>query len=298
MLASRFTFVREGSALSGRTARAARLLVAVGCLVLAGAAAPSNDEFKKGWHAYQRGAFDEARTIWLPLAETGDPRAQYNMGLLYAEGRGVTIDKTKAAAWWTRAAGQGHLRAMHNLALLNIAGIPKDSGGTVVQNYADALKWLRAAAGKGFPNSQYTLGKMYQYGLGVKQNDKRAALLFKRSAEQGFARAQYNLAKAYRDGAGVPVNKAQSFALFRKAAEAGYAKAQYKLSTRFAQGRDVERDDVEALKWCLLAARQGHTDARKRLDDLIMRMSLEDVGAAAVRAHDFTLAHADAAAGG
>lgn len=298
MLASRFTLFREGSALSGRAAKAARLLVAAGCLALAGAAAPDNDEFNKGWNAYQRGAFDDARTIWLPLAEAGDSRAQYNIGLLYAEGRGVTMDKTKAAAWWTRAATNGHLRAMHNLALLNIAGIPKAPGGTAVQNYADALKWLRVAAKKGFPNSQYTLGKMYQYGLGVKQNYKRAATLFKNSAEQGFARAQYNLAKAYRDGAGVPVNEAQSFALFRKAAEAGYAKAQYKLSTRFAQGRGVERDDVEALKWRLLAAKQGHANARDGLDDLIVRMSLEDVGEAAARAHRFATALAGKAAGG
>lgn len=41
------------------------------------------------------------------LAETGNVHAQYALGLMYAEGRGVTHDEVQAYVWLSRAAVQG-----------------------------------------------------------------------------------------------------------------------------------------------------------------------------------------------
>ncbi|MBD3670006.1 MAG: sel1 repeat family protein [Gammaproteobacteria bacterium] len=48
----------------------------------------------------------------LPLAEAGNPHAQYAMGLIYAEGRGVEQDSIKAYVWLSRAARSGDQEAI------------------------------------------------------------------------------------------------------------------------------------------------------------------------------------------
>ena len=236
----------------------ARIGMALSLLVLSGAGAagkaPDSTAFAKGYEAYQRGEFGTAMDIWEPLAEAGDLRALYNLGVIYAEGRGVRADKAKAVDLWKRAAEAGHVRAMHNLALTYIAGVPDRQTGAHVQKYDSAMKWLKKAANKNFANSIYSLGQMYQYGLGVKQ-----------STDESGRR-------------------------FRAAATSGFAKAQFQMARRFAEGRGVEKDPAEALKWYLIAARRGHKKARASLEELIVNASLADLREAAERARAFEAA--------
>ncbi len=50
-------------------------------------------------------------------AEQRDAQAQYNLGVLYAEGRGVPQDDAEAARWFRLAAEQGLADAQANLGL-------------------------------------------------------------------------------------------------------------------------------------------------------------------------------------
>lgn len=236
--------------------------------------------FEDGYNAYQRGNFYEARAIWEAVADEGDARALYNLGTLYAEGRGVNLSLTQAQDYWDRAAEAGNVRAMHNLALAHIttaSALDEDEAST---EYNEALHWLEQAAADGFANSQYTLGKMYQYGLEVPQSDERAAEYYQAAADQGFANAQYNLGKAYRDGAGVERNDELSIYYFAQAAENGHARAQNRMATRFARGDGVPQDDVQALYWATLAARQGDERAAENRSALLDRMSENQVAEA------------------
>jgi hypothetical protein len=54
-----------------------------------------------------RGAFD----TWLPLAQAGNPRAQFFIGGLYSEGRGVPHDLAQAYVWLKRSEQGGYYRA-------------------------------------------------------------------------------------------------------------------------------------------------------------------------------------------
>ena len=57
-------------------------------------------DFQKGMDAAQRGDFATALKEWKPLAEQGDDRVQYNLGMMYQEGRGVAQDyKTARPSW-------------------------------------------------------------------------------------------------------------------------------------------------------------------------------------------------------
>jgi hypothetical protein len=86
--------------------------------------------------AADRGDYDEAVRLWRPLAERGDPDAQYNLGVMYHLGHGVPVDTRVAFSWYRKAADKGVGVAMGNLAILlvNNAKSPTD--------FVQAYKWL------------------------------------------------------------------------------------------------------------------------------------------------------------
>jgi uncharacterized protein len=61
--------------------------------------------------AYDRGDYATALRAWLPRAQQGIVEAQYNLGLLYAQGQGVPQDDGQAIQWFRRAADQGYAPA-------------------------------------------------------------------------------------------------------------------------------------------------------------------------------------------
>lgn len=220
---------------------------------------PAAADFRSGWQAYQRGDYAEAAAAWTPLAEAGDAAAQYNLGVLYDEGRGVSRDRAQALLWWQKAAAQEHRLAQHNIALTLLES---DSGADLER----AVDWLKRAAAGGFARSQYSLAKLYATGHGVTLDDDKAFALMLAAGQAGFVRAQYNLGKMYRDAQGVDQDLAAASTWFRHAAEQGYAKAQARLATRYLYGQGVALDLVEALTWATLAVTQGDDSAIETRD--------------------------------
>jgi TPR repeat protein len=49
-------------------------------------------DFKKGWNAYSAGDYATALAEWQELADSGDAKAAYGMGLLYGNGFGVDMN--------------------------------------------------------------------------------------------------------------------------------------------------------------------------------------------------------------
>ncbi len=115
--------------------------------------------FEQGWQAYQKGDFGGALAQWKPLANNGDARALFNIGVMYDEGRGVAQSRNDAVVWWEKAAEAGNPHAKHNLGLAYL------TGDGVEQNYDLAISWLGEAAGQGLIRSQYSLGKNFGAGL-------------------------------------------------------------------------------------------------------------------------------------
>ncbi len=75
-----------------------------------------------------------------PLAERGDAKAQFGLGLMYGNGEGVPQDYAEALQWYRKAAAQGHATAQYNLGLMygNGEGVPQD--------YVQAHMWYNLAA--------------------------------------------------------------------------------------------------------------------------------------------------------
>jgi TPR repeat protein len=60
---------------------------------------------------------------WIRLAaDQGNANAQYNLGVMYFQGIGVSKDVDEGVKWWRRAAAQGDAEAKHNLAVVARAG--------------------------------------------------------------------------------------------------------------------------------------------------------------------------------
>jgi localization factor PodJL len=105
--------------------------------------------------------------------------AQYRFAALYERGLGTTRDAERARIWYARAAEQGNVKAMHNLAVLSVSGGRSD--------YAAAAKWFTQAADFGLTDSQVNLAILYQNGLGLPKDLKLAykwLALAKRGGDQ------------------------------------------------------------------------------------------------------------------
>ena len=64
-----------------------------------------------GIRAYESKDFTRAYQVWEPLAEAGEAGAQFHLGALYFEGRGVRRDLGQARRWLRQALAQGEERA-------------------------------------------------------------------------------------------------------------------------------------------------------------------------------------------
>ena len=100
-------------------------------------------QFQQGFEATTRGDYQTAFKLWLPLAEQGNVNAQFNLGVMYANGRGVKQDDIEAVKWYRTAAEQGHAPAQ---ALLGLAYL---LGKGVQLNKALAKEWFGKACDNG-----------------------------------------------------------------------------------------------------------------------------------------------------
>ena len=135
------------------------LVLSVICL-----AAPAWADYQAGEEAYHRGDYATALREWRPLAELGIAPAQFNLGLLYANGQGVPQDYVQARQWYEKAAMQGDALAQLNL------GAIYGNGNGVPEDYQMALYWFRLSANQGNAMAQTKLGLMYERGNGVPQD--------------------------------------------------------------------------------------------------------------------------------
>src|SRR5437016_2696359 len=108
-------------------------------------------------------------------AEAGDAKAQYNLGLRYAEG-GSEIETGK---WFRLAAEQGLAQAQCDL------GVCYNKGVGVAKDAVEAVRWYRQAANQGYAEAQFHLGVCYQNGQGVAKDVVEAVEWYRQAAEQG-----------------------------------------------------------------------------------------------------------------
>ena len=99
--------------------------------------------FDKAVKAYEAGDYTTAAKEFRLLAEQGDAGAQFNLGNMYNQGKGVPQDDAKAVEWYRLAAEQGHVKAQNNI------GNMYYYGAGVLQDNVRAYMWYNIAAANG-----------------------------------------------------------------------------------------------------------------------------------------------------
>ncbi len=189
-------------------------------------------------------------------AASGDPRAQFNLGLACEKGDGVAKNMYRAAGWYRRSAAAGCLPAQINYARCCA------SGSGTRRNRAEAVRWYQPAAERGDPRAQHNLGSCYARGDdGVEKDEAAAARWWRAAAEQGYPKAQRKTGICLHTGLGVARDWPAAVGWFRRAAEQGDAGAQYWLGLCLENGLGTDVDLAETARWWRVAADGGHAEA-------------------------------------
>ena len=157
----------------------------------------------------------------------------------------------------------GYLRLV--LAVLLMATFPSVYGGDCFKD--KDVDDCRVRAEQGDALAQTKLGMMYDYGEGVRQDQKEAVKWYRKATEQGSdanegAYAATLLGLIYATGkGGVLQDYKEAVKWYRKAAEQGVSLAQVKLGILYATGQGVPQDQKEALKLYRMSAEQGESQA-------------------------------------
>jgi TPR repeat protein len=191
--------------------------------------------------------------FYIARAKAGDAVAQYDLGVLYAQGKGLVQDYTSAASWFRAAAAQGNVDAEYNLGVLYAQGLGVNANAT------DAINWYQSAADQNHPAAQFNLGLAYAIGSGTKQDFAAAARWYKRAAAQGLAPAMANLAILYEAGTGVERSLVDAYAWYSAAGERGDAPAKARAEELFQQFDDKDKARAEGLAATIGAALDAFT---------------------------------------
>lgn len=214
---------------------------------------------------------------WLSkAANQNHAAAQYNLGLIYFDGEdGVDSNITQALDWYTKSAEQNFVGALISLGMIYLngeRGVDKDESA--------AKDWFLRAANVTENNSGdnsialVNLGLMYQYGIGVLENNVEAARWYSKAAEKKDPEGQYLIGQMNEKGLGVPKDTNNAMAFYRKAANQNYSEAQYALAQLLEKGNEAYVN--EAIRLYRKAAKTNNNaleaDAKYALGGLLEKL--------------------------
>lgn len=131
------------------------------------------------------------------------------------------------------------------------------------KNYSEALPKLKAAADRGHKKAQYRMGRAFDKGNGVKEDNERAFQWYLKSANQDYAKAQFQVGRCYKKGKGVAADAQKALTYFTRAANQDNADAELALAKHHLK----KGDKGKAKQWCLRAVR-NEKDGKRILAEM------------------------------
>lgn len=244
---------------------------------------PEDLQFLNAQADFRAHNYARAYLALLPMANSGDARAQYLMGEMSDNGLGpVQLDVQEAARWYQRAADKNNADAQ--FALANAYSV----GRGVPVNPQEAMKWLTRAASNGHVTAMMSLAGLYETGIGVSHDPAKAADWTLRAARAGSVNALYLYGVRMMVGDGVPQDPKTAALWFARAAHRGHPAAALMLGKLVGDGlKATPEQNTEAYMWLTLAARRGQgqvqTEAAQALRTLQPNMMPSDVQTATQR---------------
>jgi TPR repeat protein len=222
--------------------RKSKGLIAVAAALALLLAAPSahaqaDPDFAAAKRAYDASEFVEAARLVRPLAEKGNPGAQFLMGQMLFFGLGMERDDAKAAQWYGMAAQAGNTEALYRLGYLHA------TGQGVGYSAAAAERFWIAAASKGHRGAIVALADFYHEGLYRKEDETLARRWLNRAAMTGDIESMYKLGRRLMTPEKVATDFRRAYAWLFIAANRGHtaAKAFIDKNKHFFAPHEVRR---------------------------------------------------------
>ena len=133
-------------------------------------------------------------------AAEGDPKALFEIGSRYAEGRGVGEDMAAAAKWYERSAELGFAPAQYRV------GNFYEKGIGFARDIHKAKTWYQLAAAQGNASAMHNLAVLFAMATDGVTDNEAAARLFQEAADLGVKDSQFNLGILAAKGVGMPQN--------------------------------------------------------------------------------------------
>lgn len=169
---------------------------------------------------------------------------------------------------------------MHRLAWIGIAAAALAACSQAPAQSPDLAQRLERRAAQGHSEARYHLGMLYNNGIGVARDPRRAFAHFRAAAEGGDPLGAYKLGCYYAGQFGdeaVTPNQAEALRWKTVAARAGYSLAQNDVAVHYL----TQQRWPEARPWLEAAARQGEVQALYNLS----AMHKDGLGAPRSRPH-------------
>ena len=136
-----------------------------------------DNPYKKAVDAYKNEDYETSHNLILPLAEKGFAQAQYNLGVMYFNGKGVVKNYSNAIKWWNLAADQGNDKAQYTL------GLMYEEGKGVKKNLKTAKTWFQLASNQGLAKARKKLDYLLNKTKGHLQENTTSSNELKSSKE-------------------------------------------------------------------------------------------------------------------
>ena len=240
------------------------LILSLGCSVHA------MDGGAAGKRALRDRNLAEALEQFRGAAEQGNPEAQYELGRLYASGRGVPASLSVAATWYERSAKQGHLAAQNTLASM------LEEGRAVEQDLTRALHWREAAAETGNAEAAVHAGYAYLEGRGTVVDLERAAKFF-RSCRKKHAKCAAYLGYMDVEVDWSGADPARGVELLQSAARQRVDVANRTLARIYRDGRHVPQDMAKAYAHAGAISLHDGSEDLKLWSECLARLTEQDL---------------------
>ena len=106
------------------------------------------NELQDGANAYIKKDYEKAHRLIFPLAKKGNAVAQFFVGTMCDQGKGVPHNSMIAFNWYSLSAKLGYSKAQFNL------GEMYREGSIIAQDFIRATKWYRLAGEQGLAEAQ------------------------------------------------------------------------------------------------------------------------------------------------
>ncbi|QCE34545.1 sel1 repeat family protein [Acetobacteraceae bacterium] len=169
-------------------------------------------------------------------AKKGDVIAQYELGKLYFQGKGVHQNVRMSATWWKKAADKNYLPAVIAL------------GKLYAHDHKDVLEEDNLPGPK----------------VGMKSNSKMAFKFYQNAADLGDAEGENLVAVAFSEGRGTRKDMKEAVKYWKKAAEKGQKDAMKSLIKAYQSGKGIKKDSEKAAYW---QKKLDHGDKGQKDDD-------------------------------